>query len=72
MWIYKALTFYPLLWNVIFILILLIFFNLNKTKVYRLYSKAMKEEQDNLIREQLNDIDKVKRRIEIQRVLEVS
>ena len=70
--LYTVGTFYPILWNLASILVLITMFNRNKGKVYKLYIKAKNFEYQNIIKDQVNHIQKIKKRLEFQRVLEVS
>ena len=70
--IYVCITFYPILWNIALLLVLLATFNRNKAQVYELYVKARKTEMTGLIKNQLREIGRQKRKLEFQKALEVS
>lgn len=70
--IHSILTFCPLLWNLIFLILLFIFFNRNRANVFKQYNLQMNKEQQNLIKDQQNDIIELRKRIEIIKVLEIN
>lgn len=68
---YTVITFYPILWNIGSVLVLLIIFRRNKFIIYKAYVSQKEMEFQKTTQQQQNKIAKLKQQIEIQKVLEV-